>query len=97
MTGKEPLRTEGGLFFLWQRTKMASKISSAAGSAQGDCILKFLEEMLSVFVVPSSPHSLVLRPGIDLLVLFHDRSNEPPNERQVFGCIVGSHLAVVFA
>ena len=48
---------------------------------QGDCILKCLEEMLPVFIVPGGPHSLVLRPSLDLLILFHNRSGEPSNER----------------
>lgn len=58
-------------------------------------MLKILEEMLPVLVIPSSPHPFGLRSGVDLLVLLEGRGNKPPYERQVLRCVLGSHLTVV--
>lgn len=57
-------------------------------TAQGACVLKFLEEMLPILVVPGGPHSLVLRTCLNRLVLLHNGSDKPPHKRQVFCCIV---------
>jgi len=45
---------------------------------QGDCMLKILEEVLPVVVVPSSPLSFVFRSSVDLIVLLDSRGNKPP-------------------
>ena len=62
---------------------------------EGDCILKLLEELVLVVVIPRRPHSFGLGPGVDLLVLMHDGSHQPPHERQVLRG-VGAHLAAIF-
>ncbi|PQJ34750.1 hypothetical protein BSZ35_09210 [Salinibacter sp. 10B] len=69
--------------------------SNAGSSRQGDCMLKILEEVLPIVVVPSSTLSFVFRPGVDPIVLFDSRGNKPPYERQVHRRVLGSHLAVV--
>lgn len=59
-------------------------------------MLKISEQVLPILVVPSSPHSLVFRPSIDLLVLFDSRGHKPPYERKVLRRVLSSHLAVIF-
>ena len=59
-------------------------------------MLKISEQVLPILVVPSSPHSLVFRPSIDLLVLFDSRGYKPPYERKVLRRVLSSHLAVIF-
>jgi hypothetical protein len=44
-------------------------------------MLKILEEVLPVVVVPSSPLSFVFRPGVDPIVLFDSRGHKPTHER----------------
>lgn len=46
-------------------------------------MLKVLEEMLPIVVIPSGSPPFGLGPGIDLLGLLDGRGNEPSYERQV--------------
>lgn len=51
---------------------------------QGDCMLKMLEEMRPVVIVPPGPHPFGSRPGVDLLVLLDGGGHKPPQQRQEY-------------